>query len=87
MAAGSSREGIVVDAAGRPVAGALVEVARGTAPTPEIGYRTDADGHFRISLPPGRFTLRAASPDAGQGEAEVVGGPGEPIEIRLASRR
>jgi hypothetical protein len=84
MAAGSSRDGIVRDAAGRPVAGALVEVARGTAPTPEIGYRTDANGRFRISLPPGRFTLRAVAPDAGQGETDTSGGPGGTIEIDLS---
>ena len=83
MPAGSSRGGIVTDAAGRPVGGALVEVARGTAPTPEIGYRTDARGRFRISLPPGRFTLRAVAADAGQGETEVQGGPGGLIDIRL----
>lgn len=47
----------------RPAAGAIVSIARGTAPTPEIGIRCDAHGRFRIALPPGRYEIEARAPD------------------------
>ena len=77
-----SRAGRVLDATGQPVAGAVVAVVSGTAPTPEIGIRTGADGRFRVALPAGKFRLQAHA--AGQaGEVEVQGGAGEEILIRV----
>jgi hypothetical protein len=56
---------------GAPVAGALVAVVSGTAPTPEIGIRCDTEGRFRVALPPGRFRLTARAPDGALGSTEV----------------
>ena len=86
MAGAPRREVVVIDAAGRPVSGAIVEVALGTAPTPEVGHVTDAQGQLRLTLPPGRFTLRAVTHDGSRGEVEVAGGEGGTIEIKVRSQ-
>lgn len=78
------RTGRVVDAAGRPIQGALVSVVWGTAPTPEIARRTDATGAFHVGLPPGRFRLEAATASE-IGHVEVEGGMGEEIVIRVSA--
>ena len=83
MASRVLRRGRVVDTSGQPVAGALVSVVWGTAPTPEIGRRTDQAGAFQVALPDGRFRLRAKVPDGRSGEVEVQGGAGGEIEIRV----
>jgi hypothetical protein len=54
-----------------PVVGALAAVGWGTAPTPEIAIRTDADGQFRVALPNGRFRLDARAPDGATGSTEL----------------
>jgi hypothetical protein len=74
MIKGGTRQGRVVDVEGRPVAGATVSVVWGTVPVPEMALLTDANGGFRLALPPGRFRLRAHAPDSASGEAEVDGG-------------
>lgn len=73
----------MVDAHGRPVGGALVSVAWGTAATPEIGRRTNDAGVFHVGLPPGRFRVQAVAPSGGAGVAEVDGGEGGEIVIRI----
>lgn len=78
------RSGRVVDAAGRPVPGALVSVVWGTAPTPEIARCTNASGAFHVGLPPGRFRLEATTA-SGTGQVEVEGGPGEEIVICMST--
>ena len=51
-------EGTVTDADGRPVAGMRVAIVGGTAPFPEIGPSTDADGQYQIGgVPPGSFQV------------------------------
>ena len=80
------RTGRVFDASGQPVAGAVVAVASGTAPTPEIGIRTGSNGQFMVALPPGTFQLEARTSTGAVGRVEVSGGPGEEgeeIVIRL----
>lgn len=75
--------GRVVDGHGEGVAGAVLMVVRGTAPTPEIGIVAGAAGRFAIALPEGRFTIRAVK-DGVQAESDVTVGAGAPdIEIRL----
>lgn len=64
--------GRVVDALGGPVAAAAVMVAGGTAPTPEIAIRTDAEGRFRLALPAGTFRVVAHAADGRRGEIEVT---------------
>ena len=76
------RIGRVLNAAGEPVEGAIVAVASGTAPTPEIGIRTGPQGRFFIALPVGTFRLQARAA-SGVGGIDVEGGPGEEIVIRL----
>jgi hypothetical protein len=62
-AAGQGVSGRVVDGAGRPVAGALIEarsLEQPPRPLVEIGVLSGADGRFRWPLPPGsRAALRA----------------------------
>lgn len=80
------RRGRVVDEEGGPVAGAMVSVVWGTAPTPEIGRRTDDAGAFQVGLPPGRFCVKAVTTSGGAGEVEVEGGEGGEIVIRIDPR-
>jgi len=79
------RNGIVVDAGGRPVRGALVSVAWGTGPTPEVAVETDEEGRFRLHLPEGRYRLAAHTAGGAAGETETRGEAEEEIRIRLAS--
>jgi hypothetical protein len=78
------REVTVRDGAGKPVPGAIVEVVRGTAAVPEVGRLTDAGGRLWLSLPPGRFTLRAVTADGGRGEADASGEDDETISIEIS---
>lgn len=58
-------EGVVRDAARRPLAGAVVAILKTTSrePVEEIAPLSDARGRFRFRpLPPGRYTLRASLP-------------------------
>lgn len=77
------RRGRVIDADGRPVAGAFVSVTWGTAPTPDIARRTGDDGAFKVGLPPGRFRIRATASESRSGELEVEGGEGDEIVITV----
>jgi len=78
------RNGIVVDAGGRPVRGALVSVAWGTGATPEVAIETDDEGRFRIHLPEGRYRLSAHAAGGAAGEADTRGEADEEIRIQLA---
>jgi protocatechuate 3,4-dioxygenase beta subunit len=79
------RHGRVLDEDGRPVAGAFVAVAWGTAPTPEIGRRTDASGLFQVALAAGgQFVVRATTTDGRAGEALVDGSATTEIVVRVA---
>lgn len=65
------KRGFVVDAAGRPVPGALIAVVHGTAAVPEIGIRADGHGAFYVSLPAGSFTIEGRSPDGDRGRIDL----------------
>lgn len=67
MATLRSCRGRVVDAAGNPVAGALVAEASGV---PEIALVTDDDGRFSPQLPAGRYRFKALAPSGASAEAE-----------------
>jgi Carboxypeptidase regulatory-like domain len=75
-------DGRVVDPEGFGVSDAIVAVVRGTAPTPEIGIRSDADGRFRIALPLGDFEIEARAPDGRTGRASVTS-LGEPLPVKI----
>jgi hypothetical protein len=77
------RRGRVIDAEGRPVAGAFVSVTWGTAPTPDIARKTGNDGGFQVGLPPGKFRIRATASGSRSGDVEVEGGEGDEIVITL----
>ncbi|MFS0757467.1 hypothetical protein ABC383_22560 [Noviherbaspirillum sp. 1P10PC] len=79
----SLRSGRVVDSESHGIAGALVSVMWGTAPTPEIGRRTGDDGAFQVGLPEGLFRLQAVTDSGSAGEVEVDGGEGGEIVIRI----
>lgn len=84
MSGARQREVIVRDPSGLPVAGAIVEVVQGSAVTPEVGRITDAKGTLRITLPPGRFMLRASTGQGEVGVLEIENDGDEIIEIRVA---
>ena len=65
------KRGIVIDAAGRPVAGALITIVHGTAAVPEIGIRANGHGTFDVSLPAGTFTIEGHSPDGDCGRIDL----------------
>lgn len=78
------RRGRVIDADGRAVAGALVAIVWGTAPTPETGRRTDAEGCFLVGLTTGeRFRVRATTADGRAGEVDVDGSAAAEIIVRV----
>ena len=79
----SLRPGKVVDSESQGVAGALVSIIWGTAPTPEIGRRTGDGGVVHVGLPPGMFRLQAVTGSGSAGEVEVEGGEGGEIVIRI----
>jgi hypothetical protein len=72
--------GVVVDAAGRPAAGAHVEFVASSVALPEIALVADGEGRFRVNLPTGWFRLRAEH-GGRHGEAEVRAP--EATEVRL----
>ncbi|QEH36055.1 Alpha-2-macroglobulin MG1 domain protein [Aquisphaera giovannonii] len=73
--------GRVIDAAGRPIAGAKV-LQRGDGPRPTEST-TDADGRFRLpGVAGGRALLAAEAPGFRTGG--TIAGPEGPVEIRLA---
>lgn len=74
----------MIDADGRPVAGAFVSVTWGTAPTPDIARKTGEGGVFQVGLPPGKFRIRATASESRSGEVEVEGGEGDEIVITVS---
>lgn len=64
-------EGRVRRQDGEGGSGVIVEVTRGTAPTPEIGIRCDQEGRFRIALPPGRYEIEARAPNGELGTVSI----------------
>lgn len=59
MSSSYRNRGCVVDAAGLPIVGAYVTIAKSTVLLPEIAVVSGPDGGFELRLPEGNFTLRA----------------------------
>lgn len=82
-AAAQGASGRVVDGAGRPVAGALIEarsLERPPRPLVEIAVLSGADGRFRWPLPAGaRAALRARLGDVSSCEQDVAAGAAEVV--------
>ncbi|WP_157118769.1 carboxypeptidase-like regulatory domain-containing protein [Azohydromonas lata] len=83
VAAAQGVSGRVVDGAGRPVAGALIEarsLERPPRPLAEIGVLSGADGRFKWPLPAGtRAALRARLGDAVSCERDATAGAAEVV--------
>lgn len=64
-------------------------VEEGTAPTPEIGIETNAEGRFLLVLPEGRFRVAARGPSGAYGWCEVDTRSSDPgdVVIRLTEMR
>ena len=62
---------LVLDEGGRPVADAVVALARSSVPFPEIALLTDEKGAVELQLPPGVFAFRARGPGDVSGDVEV----------------
>ena len=73
--------GLVVDAAGDPVAGARVTIVESPSPMPELSMLADEHGCFSLALQPGRFVLRADGDAGDWGIAEVD--PTVAFEVRI----
>jgi hypothetical protein len=59
-------------------------VASGTAATPEIGIRANAQGEFRIALPTGTYEIEAKAPGGPSARIHVsIGGKAKEIELVL----
>lgn len=80
---GKKHEVVVRRAGGQPVAGAIVEVAGGSAPVPEVGRVTDYEGRLWLHLPAGRFTLHVETASGERGQTQVDGEDDLPIEIEV----
>jgi hypothetical protein len=74
MPEGVLHSGRVVFAEGKGAPLALVTVARGTAPTPEIAIRCDGEGNFHTFLPHGRYIIEALAPNGTTGSVEIATG-------------
>lgn len=62
--------GQVLDAAGQPVAGAVLVWAAGPVALPDIALLSADDGRFTLAAPaPGRYTLACRSDTHGQTQA------------------
>ncbi len=76
----------VVDAAGLPVAGALVAVESGSVPYPEFAIRADEQGRVHLRLPAGHFRIGARGPGGARGSTQVEA-PARDTVIRLEDVR
>lgn len=76
--------GRVIDAAGRPVAGAAVMFGADSPEHPDVAQMTNADGRFFYpTLAPGRYTLVVRDEQGRTGGAQAVVSPGGAAEIRI----
>jgi len=80
--------GTVVDAAGRPVAGARVYIARAPGPVPDVAAVTGRDGKFSLAAArPGVYEIRCSTDSLGDASATVnVGNRDAVVELRLGTR-
>lgn len=84
-------QGIVVEADGGPIAGAMLEFRPGPSthsaaelPAPPQRTRTDAEGHFTVDhLLPGETTWAVVAPGFGAASGTFPTSPGETADLRL----
>jgi hypothetical protein len=78
--------GVVVDAAGRPVADARVALAAAPVEVPDIAALTGEDGGFSIAVPVTGVYRVAANGDQGRAEETVDVERGQAARVRLVLR-
>jgi len=78
-------KGVVLDAAGRPVAQARVFVAKAPGPVPDVAVLTGPDGRFALAASrPGTYEIGGSTDRSGSGSATVVVGAQDAVvELRL----
>ncbi len=77
--------GSVVDAQGRPVAGARVFFTETPVPMPEIAAVTDVDGRFVLAASaPGTYTVAGAADDASASARVTLPADDGDVTLRLA---
>lgn len=80
--------GVVLDAAGKPVAQARVFIAKAPSPVPDIAAVTGRDGRFELGAPSmGLYEIACNADDLGSASATVnVGTRAATVELRLGRR-
>ena len=80
--------GIVLDAAGQPVAGARVYLVGAPGPVPDVAALTGADGRFVFGAArAGRYEVACSTDAGGSASASVeVAARGAQLELRLGTR-
>ena len=80
--------GTVVDAAGRPVRGARVYIAKAPGPVPDVAALTGADGAFALGAGrAGAYEIACSTDSLGAASANVeVATQGATVELRLGKR-
>ena len=75
----------VLDAAGRPVAGARVYVVSAPVAMPDVAALSDPQGRFTLGAPKaGRYEIGASSDSHGSAQATLdVGDQGATLQLRL----
>ncbi len=69
--------GHVLDARGRPVAGARLDWVQAPVALPDVALLSGPDGGFTLAVPAaGRYRLRVSSDAHGQAEADLDARPG-----------
>ena len=78
--------GTVLDAAGKPVAGARVYVTQAPGPVPDVAVLSDAAGRFTLAAArAGRYEVACSSDALGGASVQVtVGSATAEVELRLA---
>ena len=80
--------GVVMDAGGRPVAGARVSFRSGPGPLPDIAALSGSDGTFALTAPSaGRYELAAFGDEGAPGTATVTVAQGETATVTLRFAR
>ena len=79
--------GTVLDATGKPVAGARVFIAEAPGPVPDVAALTGADGRFTLAAPrPGRYEIACSTDAQGSAGASVEVGAQAGAELQFTVR-
>ena len=87
VATARTLSGTVLDAAGKPVAGARVYLVKAPGAVPDTAALTGADGRFVLGAAlPGAYEVACSTDGLGAASAQVrVGAQGATVELRLSA--